>query len=48
VIAGLATGATDFRYYDTLGDPLQAGAVAGAAALAVLLAAGAGMVRWRR
>jgi energy-coupling factor transport system permease protein len=47
VIAGLVTGATAFRYYDTLGDPLQPGAVAGAAALA-LLASGAGMVRWRR
>jgi energy-coupling factor transport system permease protein len=47
VAAGLVTGATGYRYYDTLGDPLQPGAVAGAAALVLLVAAGAGMVRWR-
>ena len=44
----LIVGATSFRYYDTLGDPLVPGAIAGAAALAVLLAAAAGMVRWVR
>jgi energy-coupling factor transport system permease protein len=48
VAAGLVTGATGFRYYDTLGDPLTADAIAGAGALAVLAAAGAGVVRWRR
>jgi energy-coupling factor transport system permease protein len=48
VAAGLVTGATAYRYYDTLGDPLQPGAVAGAAALALLLACSAGMVRWTR
>jgi energy-coupling factor transporter transmembrane protein EcfT len=48
VVAGLLTGATAFRYYDTLGNPLQAGAIAGAGALAVLGAAGAGVVRWPR
>lgn len=46
--AGMMSGATSFRYYDTLADPLQAGAIAGAAALALLGAAGAGAVRWRR
>jgi energy-coupling factor transport system permease protein len=46
--AGLVTGATAFQYYDTLGDPLQPGAIAGSAALALLGAAGAGAVRWRR
>jgi energy-coupling factor transporter transmembrane protein EcfT len=48
VAAALLGGATAYRYYDTLGDPLQPAAVAGAAALAVLLAAAAGTVRWLR
>jgi energy-coupling factor transporter transmembrane protein EcfT len=48
VAAGLLTGATAFRYYDTLGDPLHAGAIAGAGALLALGAAGAGAVRWPR
>jgi hypothetical protein len=48
VAAALAAGTTAYRYYDTLGDPLQPGAVAGAAALAALMAATAGMVRWLR
>jgi energy-coupling factor transport system permease protein len=48
VAAGLATGATAFQYYDTLGDPLSGGATAGAAALVLLGAAGAGVVRWGR
>jgi energy-coupling factor transporter transmembrane protein EcfT len=48
VAIGLLTGATAFQYYDTLGDPLQPAAIAGSAALLVLLAAAAGMVRWGR
>ena len=48
VAAAILGGATAFRYYDTLGDPLHPAAVAGAAVLAVLLAAAAGMVRWLR
>ncbi len=48
VATALATGATAYRYYDTLGDPLQPGAVAGAAALVLLCAAAAGLGRWPR
>jgi energy-coupling factor transporter transmembrane protein EcfT len=48
VAAALLGGSTAYRYYDTLGHPLQPAAVAGAAALAALLAAAAGMVRWLR
>jgi energy-coupling factor transport system permease protein len=48
VVAGLASGATAFRYYDTLGDPWRPAAVAGAGAVAALLALAAGTVRWRR
>jgi energy-coupling factor transport system permease protein len=48
VAAAIAGGATAFRYYDTLGNPLQPAAVAGSAALIVLLATAAGMVRWVR
>ncbi|HEY2790203.1 MAG TPA: energy-coupling factor transporter transmembrane component T [Gaiellales bacterium] len=48
VAAALAAGATGYRYYDTLGDPLQPEAIAGALALAALMAAAAGMVRWLR
>ena len=48
VTAGIVTGATAFQYYDTLGDPLQPAAIAGSAALVVLLTAAAGTVRWGR
>jgi energy-coupling factor transporter transmembrane protein EcfT len=48
VTAGLLSGATAFRYYDTLGDPWQPAAIAGAGALAALLAAAAAVVRWPR
>ena len=48
VAAGVATGASSFRYYDTLANPLHAGAIAGSAALVLLGAAGAGAVRWPR
>jgi len=48
VTVGLLSGATDFRYYDTLGDPWQPTAIAGAGALTALLAGAAGVVRWPR
>jgi hypothetical protein len=48
VTAGLTSGATSYRYYDTLGDPLHPAAIAGSAALLLLTAAAAGMVRWLR
>jgi energy-coupling factor transport system permease protein len=48
VTYALIGGATAYRYYDTLADPLQPGPVAGAVALAALMAASAGMVRWLR
>jgi energy-coupling factor transport system permease protein len=48
VAAALMLGVTDFRYYDTLGDPWRPAAVAGAAALTALLAGAATVVRWPR
>jgi hypothetical protein len=48
VTSALIGGATAYRYYDTLADPLQPEAVAGAVALTALMAASAGMVRWLR
>jgi energy-coupling factor transport system permease protein len=48
VTAGLIGGATAYRYYDTLGDPLHPAAIAGSAALLGLTALAAGMVRWLR
>jgi energy-coupling factor transporter transmembrane protein EcfT len=48
VIATLLTGAADFRYFDLLDDPWTPAATAGAAVLALLAAAYAGVVRWRR
>jgi energy-coupling factor transporter transmembrane protein EcfT len=48
VAAALILGVTGFRYYDTLGDPWRPAAIAGAAALTVLLAGAATVVRWRR
>jgi energy-coupling factor transport system permease protein len=48
VAAGLAGGATAYRYYDTLGDPLHPAAIAGSAALVALAATGAALVRWLR
>jgi energy-coupling factor transport system permease protein len=48
VAAGLAGGATAYRYYDTLGDPLHPTAIAGSAALVALAATGAALVRWLR
>jgi energy-coupling factor transport system permease protein len=48
VAAGLAGGATAYRYYDTLGDPLHPAAIAGSAALLLLTATAAAMVRWLR
>jgi len=48
VVGGLIGGATDFRYYDTLGDPWQPAAIAGAGALMALLGAAAAVVRWPR
>jgi energy-coupling factor transport system permease protein len=48
VTAALIGGATAFRYYDTLGDPWQSVAIAGAGALTALLAAAAAVVRWPR
>jgi energy-coupling factor transporter transmembrane protein EcfT len=47
VIAALVTGAGDFRYFDLLDDPWTVPAVTGAAALAVLGAAFAGVMRCR-
>jgi energy-coupling factor transport system permease protein len=48
VTAGLIGGATSYRYYDTLGDPLHPAAIAGSAALLLLTATAAAMVRWLR
>ena len=48
VTAALIGGATAFRYYDTLGDPWQPVAIAGAGALTALLATAAAVVRWPR
>jgi energy-coupling factor transporter transmembrane protein EcfT len=48
VTAALILGVTDFRYYDTLGDPWRPAAIAGAGALAGLLATAATVVRWPR
>jgi energy-coupling factor transporter transmembrane protein EcfT len=48
VAAALMLGVTDFRYYDTLGEPWRPAAVAGAAALTALLAGAATVVRWPR
>jgi energy-coupling factor transporter transmembrane protein EcfT len=48
VAAALILGVTDFRYYDTLGDPWRPAAVAGAVALTALLAGAATVVRWPR
>jgi energy-coupling factor transport system permease protein len=48
VTAGLVSGATRYRYYDTLGDPLHPAAIAGSVALVCLTATAAGMVRWLR
>jgi energy-coupling factor transporter transmembrane protein EcfT len=48
VTAALIRSATAFRYYDTLGDPWRPAAIAGAGALAALLAAAAAVVRWPR
>jgi energy-coupling factor transport system permease protein len=47
VLAGVATGAGGFRYFDTLADPLTAPAIAGATTLLLCLAAFASVVRWR-
>ena len=44
----LIAGVTDFRYYDTLGDPWQPAAVAGAGLLAGILGTAAAVVRWPR
>jgi energy-coupling factor transporter transmembrane protein EcfT len=46
--AALVLGVTDFRYYDTLGDPWRPAAIAGAGALTGLLATAATVVRWPR
>ena len=46
--AALMGGATDFRYYDTLGDPWQPVAITGACLLLALLGAAAAVVRWPR
>ena len=49
LVAGALTGgATDFRYYDTLGDPWQPAAIAGAGLLLALLGTAAAVVRWPR
>jgi len=48
VTGALIGGATDFRYYDTLGDPWQPAAIAGAGALLALLGTAAAVVRWPR
>ena len=47
-MGALIGGATDFRYYDTLGDPWQPAAIAGACLLLALLGAAGGVVRWPR
>jgi energy-coupling factor transporter transmembrane protein EcfT len=47
VVACLATGAGDFRYFDLLDDPWTPGAIAGAAAIAVTGAAFAWVARCR-
>ena len=44
----VATGAGDYRYFDTLARPWSAGAMLGSAALLATAAAFAGTVRWRR
>ena len=44
----LIGGVTDFRYYDTLGDPWQPAAIAGAGLLLALMGAAAAVVRWPR
>jgi energy-coupling factor transport system permease protein len=46
--AALVLGVTEFRYYDTLGDPWRPAAIAGAAVLTALLAGAATVVRWPR
>ncbi len=49
VVAGMvATGASNFEYYDTVGDPFTAGALAGSVLLAVPLIAAAEVIRWKR
>jgi len=48
VVAALIGGVTDFRYYDTLGDPWQPAAMAGAGLLLALLGTAAAVVRWPR
>ena len=48
VVGGLIGGTTDFRYYDTLGDPWQPAAIAGASLLLALVATAAAVVRWPR
>jgi energy-coupling factor transport system permease protein len=48
VTGALVVGATDFRYYDTLGDPWQPAAIAGAGALLALAGTAAAVVRWPR
>ena len=47
VVAALATGAGDFRYFDLLDNPWTAGAIVGASLLAVLVAAFAWVGRCR-
>jgi energy-coupling factor transport system permease protein len=44
----VATGAGDYRYFDTLARPWSADAILGSAALVATAAAFAGTVRWRR
>jgi energy-coupling factor transport system permease protein len=48
VAGALIGGVTDFRYYDTLGDPWQPAAVAGAGLLVGILGTAAAVVRWPR
>jgi energy-coupling factor transporter transmembrane protein EcfT len=47
-VISIGWGVTDFRYYDTLGDPFGRAAELAAATLLVLLTTAAGMVRWMR
>jgi hypothetical protein len=44
----ILTGAGDYRYYDLLGDPLQPGALAAAAAVLAASGVAAVAVRWPR
>ena len=44
----IITGAADFTYYDTVGNPFTPAAIATALALAAPLIAAAGVIRWMR